>query len=101
MKNQKASLRSQGFVQILLIGGVILALAVLGYVFYFRKLGAKVSGLPSPNTGYSLQQTQPSAQIAPVQNANDLNKVSASLDAQDTTQIDSQLNQLNSASSGF
>ncbi len=89
MKNQK------GFIQILLIGGVIVVLAALGYIFYSQKMGVKV-----PN--YSLQQTQPSeAQIAPVQNSSDLDKISASLDAQDTTQIDSQLNQLNSASSGF
>lgn len=96
MKNQK------GFIQVLLIGGVIVVLALLGYVFYSQKLGAKISGLPNLNSGYSSQNVQPSeVQTAPVQNVNDLNKVSASLDAEDTNQIDSKLNQFDSASSGF
>lgn len=96
MKNQK------GFIQILLIGGVIIALAVAGYWFYSQKLNLR-TGVNSLGGNPFLQtQNQPSVdQVAPVQNANDLNKVSASLDSQDTAQIDSQLNQLNSASSGF
>lgn len=96
MKNQK------GFIQILLIGAVVVALAVAGYWFYSQKFGSR-TGMGSLGSNYLLQtQNQPASdQVAPVQNAGDLNKVSASLDAQDTTQIDSQLNQLNSASSGF
>lgn len=86
---QKASLRSQGFVQILLIVGIVAALGVIGYVLFSKKISIQT---PNFNLGSS---------VPPIQNASDLNKASASLDSASTAQMDTELNALNQASSGF
>lgn len=87
LKNQK------GFAQILLIVGIAAVVAVIGYLVLSRK---GISNIPY--VGNNQPQTET---VAPIQSANDLNNASANLDSTDTTQIDAQLNQLDSASTGF
>ncbi len=82
MKSQK------GFIQVLLILGIVAALAVAGFVLYTQKKNI-LTAVPAQTT------------VAPIQNANDLNSAAASLDSTDTTQLDTQLNQLNSSASTF
>lgn len=80
MKYQK------GIIQIILIIGIVAALAVIGYVLYSQRLNS----LPAQYQA-----------VAPIQNSKDLSGATTSLDASDVTQIDTELNALNSASSGF
>lgn len=96
MKEQK------GFIQILLIIGVVVVLAVFGYLFYSKNMGAKVSSLLKSENNFTSQQDQLSdVQVDQINDPKDLDTVSTVLDAQDTTQIDYQLSQLDSISSGF
>lgn len=100
MKNQK------GFAMVLLIVFVVVAaLAVVGLVLYRQKLNSLTqnenvnqSAVPAQ---YQAQYQQSGQSVAPIQDANDLNSASASLDSTDTTQLDTQLNQLNSNASSF
>lgn len=93
---------SQGFVQILLVVGIVAALAVIGFVLYRQRMAvSNQTALTAPSAATGAQYSQGSAGAPQIQNASDLNKASASLDSTDTTQIDTQLNALNSASSGF
>lgn len=99
MKQQK------GFIQILLIIGIVAALGVIGYVFYTQSRNSLTNtSLYNPNampTQYQAQYNQSGQVVAPIQNGKDLNSASASLDSTDMTQIDTHLNALNSASAGF
>ena len=92
--------KQRGFVQILLIAGIAVAFAVIGYVFYRQGLVNKIASIPVPGA-YQAQYTQGQASAPQVQSGSDLNKASASLDSADTTRIDTELNALNQASSGF
>lgn len=87
MKYQK------GLIQIVLIIGIFAALAVIGYVLYSQRLNSL--------TGGSLYNPSSIQAVAPIQSSKDLSGASTSLDSTDVTQLDAQLNALNSASSGF
>lgn len=95
----------KGFIQIVLIAGIVVALAVIGYIFYSQKANSlTTSNLYNPSSmpaQYQGQYQQSGQAVAPIQNGSDLNSASASLDSTDTSQIDAQLNALNSASAGF
>lgn len=99
MENQK------GFIQILLIIGIVAALGVIGYVFYTQsRTSLTNTSLYNPNavpTQYQAQYNQSGQAVAPIQNSKDLKGAAASLDSTDMTQIDAHLNALNSASAGF
>lgn len=100
MKYQK------GLVQYLLIIGIVAALGIIGYVLYSQRLSSPLtrSNLYNPQavpTQYQIQYQQSGQAVAPIKNTTDLNSASGSLDSTDVTQIDTQLNALNSASSGF
>lgn len=90
MENEK------GFIQIVLIAVLLLAIAGVGAYYYFVVKPGKVVPV---NTSLAPQYQQAAQNVAPINNANDLNSASANLDGTDTTQIDSQLNQLNSDAS--
>lgn len=99
MKYQK------GLIQIVLIIGIVAALAVIGYVLYSQKLNSLTGGsLYNPSSIPAQYQGQYEASgqaVAPIQSSKDLSGASTSLDSTNMTQLDAQLNALNSASSGF
>ena len=98
-KNQK------GVIQIILIIGIVAALAVIGYALYLKnKPTLSTTGIYNPSavpSAYQNQYTQSGQAVAPIQNSSDLNSAAASLNSTDTTQLDTQLKALDSASSGF
>jgi flagellar basal body-associated protein FliL len=86
----------KGLIQTLILVAVvvlILALAAVGYLMLGRN---RQAGNPLQNFG---TLNQPQNQVAPINSANDLNSASNSLDATDTTQIDTQLDQLDTEAS--
>lgn len=99
MKNQK------GFMTVLIIIVVVVALAVVGFALYTQKQSSLTQGgsynPEAVPTQYQNQYKQSGQAVAQVKNANDLNSASTSLDSTDTTQLDTQLNQLNSSISSF
>lgn len=99
MKNQKGSML------IFLAVGIVIALGVIGYVLYGSKLGlGPKSNLYNPNsvpTQYQGSYNNSGQSVGTINSASDLDKASASLDAVDTAQMDTELKALNSASSGF
>lgn len=99
MKYQK------GIIQIVLIIGIVAALAVIGYVLYSQKLNSLTnSNLYNPGSMPAQYQGEYKASgqaVAPIKDGSDLNSASASLNSTDITQLDAQLNALNSVSSGF
>lgn len=99
MKNE------QGLIQILLVIGIVAALGVIGYTIYSQKVNSlSQTGVYNPQTlptSYKATSQESGQVIAPVNNNEDLNSVSANLDTTDITQIDSELGALDSASSGF
>lgn len=105
MKNN-TTVNNKGFVQVALVAGIVIALGVIGYILYFQKTNSSLmnSNLYNPQAVPSAFQDQYQAsgqEVTAIKNANDLDSASASLDATGTTEIDTQLNALNSASSGF
>lgn len=92
MKNQK------GNVMVLLVLAIVAVLGVIGYLLYVQRQDLKVTAVPS---AYQEQYTEAGSTVTPVENSSDLSAASASLDAEDTAQIDAELNKLNSASAGF
>lgn len=88
----------QGFIQIILVLAIVAVLGIIGYLLYVQKQDLKVTAVPSP---YQAQYTEAGNSVTPVENSSDLDGAAASLDAEDTAQIDAELNKLNSASSGF
>lgn len=92
MKNQK------GFIQIVLIVAIVALLGFIGYMLYVQNQSPEVTAVPS---AYQAQYTEAGNSVTPVENSSDLDGAAASLDAEDTAQIDAELNKLNSASSGF
>lgn len=95
MKNQK------GLIQVLVVVAVVAVLTFVGYMLYVQKMQkARVTVAPVPSA-YQMSYQQAGQTVAPVTSTTDLKTASSTLDATDTTQIDAQLNQLNSASSGF
>lgn len=95
----------KGVIQIVLIIGIVAALAVIGYALYLKsKPSLSTTGVYNPSavpSAYQTQYQQSGQAVAPINNASDLNSAAASLDSTDTTQMNTQLNALNSASSGF
>lgn len=100
MKNQK------GFIMVVLaVLAVIAALAVIGYGFYTKNKSFLTQTGSSSQTPVAVQNKNQNKQAvktaAPIQNASDLDSVSTSLDSTDTTQLDIQLDLLNSSTSSF
>lgn len=99
MKNQK------GFMAVLLILVVVAILAVAGFALYTQKKSSLTQGgsynPAAVPTQYQGQYQQSGQAVTPIKNANDLNSASTSLDSTDTTQLDTQLNQLNTSGSSF
>ncbi len=95
MKNNE-----KGLIQVLIAVGIVALVAFIGYMVYVQNLNkqAAVSAVPSP---YQAQYQQAGQTVGSIQNSADLNTASASLDSTNTTQLDTNLNALNSASSGF
>lgn len=85
MKNNQ-----KGFAPILIIA-IIAVVAVVGYFLFVQR--GNIATAPSSNTA--------STQYQKIQNDNDLNTASSDLDNIDTSQIDTQLNQLSSDTSSF
>lgn len=81
----------------MLIIGIVLLLGVIGYLVVFQPKTGNVAR----NTQTPIETSQPSATTAPIQNSDDLNTVSASLDSTDSTQLDAELNKLESETSSF
>ena len=92
MKNQK------GLVQLILVIAIVGILTFIGYMLYVQNQSPEVTAVPS---AYQAQYTEAGNSVTPVENSSDLDSAAASLDAEDTAQIDAELNKLNSASSGF
>lgn len=91
----------KGIIQLLLVIGIVVALGVIGYAI-FAKNQTKISlSKISVPTAYQMQYQQSANSVAPIQNSADLGKAANSLDAASTAEIDTHLNALNSASSGF
>lgn len=91
----------KGIIQLLLIIGIVIALGVIGYAIFAKNQSkTSISNIPVP-TAYQTQYQQSVDSVAPIQNSSDLGKAAANLDATSTTEIDTSLNALNSASSGF
>ncbi len=89
-----------GFIQIILILGIIAALALIGYLLITPK---KISVIPSyTSQPYSTPATETqNPEVGSIKTNKDLNNSSNSLDELDTAQIDAQLNLLESESSSF
>lgn len=103
MKNNQKAMPAgrQGIIQALLVIGILAVLTFIGYILYAQKIQkqqAAVSAIPSP---YQVQYQQAGQAVAPIKDTTDLNSASTSLDSADITQLDTHLNALNSASSGF
>lgn len=102
MRNQKYQ---KGIVQILLVIGIVVVLGVIGYVLYSQKMNS----LPKTSfynpaavpTQYQTTYQQSGQAVAPIKNGSDLSSANTSLNSTDMTQLDTQLNALNTASSGF
>lgn len=84
----------------ILVVGIVALLTFIGYMLYTQSLvkQAAVSAIPSP---YQAQYQQAGQAVVPVNDAAGLSSASTTLDSTDTAQLDTQLNALNSASSGF
>ena len=100
MKNQK------GFIIVVLtVLVVVAALAVIGYGFYIKNksfLMQTGSGSQTPVAVQNKDQNKQAVKTAaPIQNAGELDSVSTGLDSTDTTQLDTQLDLLNSGTSSF
>lgn len=105
-KNNRSKDRQKGLVQILLIIGIVVAIGIIGYVLYVQRFGNSLttSNLYNPRalpTAYQGSYQTSGQAVAPIQNKKDLDNASASLDLTNTTQIDSEINALNTASAGF
>lgn len=99
MKYQK------GVIQILLIIGIVAALGVIGYVLYTQRMNTlPQTSFYNPKevpTQYQTTYQQSGEAVAPINSGSDLNSTTTSLDSTDMTQIDAELNALDTASSGF
>lgn len=91
----------KGIVQLLLVIGIVVALGVIGYAIYANNQTKTSLSKTKVPKAYQAQYQQSADSVAPIQNSSDLGKAAASLDTTSTTEIDTHLNALNSASSGF
>ncbi len=95
-KNQK------GFAQVLLILGIVAALAVIGFVLYKQNTMKLASQKPtSVPEAYQTQYQESADSVAPVENTSDLTTVSTTIDTTDTTQMDADLDSLSTDLSSF
>jgi len=96
MKNQK------GFLQLIIILVVAAALVVMGYaVLNKNKLNKTPVAQATVPPQYQAQYNEGRQEAPSVKTKSDLDVAAKSLDDTDTTEINTMLNQLNSASSGF
>jgi hypothetical protein len=95
IKNQK------GIIQVLLVVGIVAIVILIGYMIYLRNIGKQALSVLPSTSGTPTQNLTVQPTPIPLQNSSDLNTASASLDSTDTSRIDTQLNQLNSATTGF
>lgn len=79
--------------------GIAAIVGVIGYIILTNSRSSQIAApVPSP---YQAQYNQGAASANQVQSSSDLNAASQNLDSADTTQIDTQLKALDSASVGF
>lgn len=97
--------KDQKIIQIFLIVGIVAAVGVIAYVLYSQKINSlPTTSVYNPQavpTQYQTTYKQSGQSVTPINNNSDLNSASTSLDSTDMNQFDAEMNQLNSASSGF
>ena len=102
MNSQTKKTNQQGLVQILLILGIVAAVGVIGYVLFnqskIKKESLKIVNVPE---AYKSQYQESSDQVTQINDSGDLAKTSETLEVTDTTEIDSELSQLDSDLSSF
>ncbi|MCX6725942.1 MAG: hypothetical protein NT052_01315 [Candidatus Shapirobacteria bacterium] len=95
MKNNQ-----KGFTLILIIAIIFFA-AVAGYFFFVQRGNITTTPSNTANTQYQQQYQQANQNVPAIQTNSDLNTAANDLDNTDTSQIDTQLNQLSSDASTF
>lgn len=93
MKNNQ-----RGIVQIILVVGVLALLAFAGYYFYVQKQKSEVSEVPS---AYQAQYEEAGRGVEAVEGSGDLDALLKDLDKESAAGIDTELDALDAASSGF
>jgi len=89
-----------GFIQIILILGIVIVLGMIGYLLITPKKVA-VNSIPSVQPVAAPVSETSNPEVGSIKTSKDLNTSSQSLDDLDTAQIDAQLNLLESESSSF
>lgn len=85
----------------ILVIGIVAILTFIGYLLYTQRMSNQKLGISAVPSPYQTQYQEAGKAVAPIDDTSSLNSAAASLDTADINQLDTHLNALNSASSGF